>query len=84
MTDATVYDTHWHLAHSQPSVLLDYFNPTRGFIPQINILFSRFKAIQTLCDAGQADEPLTRLRNELAFIWSRCRAGGGLISARVA
>lgn len=67
MTDATVYDTHWHLAHSQPSVLLDYFNPTRGFIPQINILFSRFKAIQTLCDAGQADEPLTRLRNELAF-----------------
>ncbi len=67
MTHSTTYSAQWHLAHSQPSVLLDYFNPTRGFIPQINLLFSRFKAVQTLCESGDGEETLIRLRNELAF-----------------
>ncbi|OUJ03085.1 hypothetical protein [Acetobacter cibinongensis] len=59
--------SHWHLTHSQPTLFLDYFNPTNGFITQINILLSRFRAVQTLCSEGETDEIFTQLRNELAF-----------------
>ncbi|MFT9460119.1 MAG: hypothetical protein ABF611_11245 [Acetobacter orientalis] len=57
----------WHLTHSQPHKFLDYFNPTNGFIRQINILLNRFKSVQTLCAEGETQEEFTHLRNELAF-----------------
>ncbi|MBB2200781.1 hypothetical protein [Gluconacetobacter tumulisoli] len=67
MTETIGCDVNWHLAHSQPAHLLDYFDPARGFAGQINPLVSRFRDIQALCDAGDGDEPLMQLRNALAF-----------------
>ncbi|GBQ27664.1 hypothetical protein AA12717_2742 [Gluconacetobacter sacchari DSM 12717] len=57
----------WHLTHSQPSLLVDYFDPGRGFPGQINSLVSRFQAVQAMCVAGEGSFSLTELRNELAF-----------------
>lgn len=62
-----IENSHWHLANSNPLNFLDYFNPTSGFIRQINILLNRFKNVQALCVSGQTDENFTHLRNELAF-----------------
>ncbi|GBQ28825.1 hypothetical protein HLH34_10900 [Gluconacetobacter azotocaptans] len=67
MTETIGCDSTWHLAHSRPADLLDYFDPTRGFAGQINPLVSRFRDVQALCDGGESDAPLTHLRNALAF-----------------
>lgn len=68
MSETTIgCDASWHLTHSQPPLLLHYFDPGRGFARQINLLVSRFQSVQAVCQAGEGEMGLTDLRNELAF-----------------
>lgn len=57
----------WHLAHSQPAQLVDYFNPCTPFARQINLMTSRFRAVEELCDAPSSHQALSDLRDALAF-----------------
>ncbi|MBB2187076.1 hypothetical protein [Gluconacetobacter liquefaciens] len=67
MSETIGCDASWHLTHSQPPLLVDYFDPGRGFAGQINGLVSRFQTVQAVCQSGEGPMRLTELRNELAF-----------------
>ncbi|MBB2206623.1 hypothetical protein [Gluconacetobacter takamatsuzukensis] len=67
MSETIGCDASWHLMHSQPSLLLNYFDPSRGFAGQINTLVSRFQTVQAVCQQGEGPVRLTELRNALAF-----------------
>ncbi|GAA4476952.1 hypothetical protein [Gluconacetobacter asukensis] len=67
MSETIGCDASWHLTHSQPPLLVDYFDPGRGFAGQINMLVSRFQTVQAVCQGGEGPVRLTELRNELAF-----------------
>ncbi|RBM06695.1 hypothetical protein [Novacetimonas cocois] len=57
----------WHLTHSRPDVLVDYFNPWTPMTRQISQLTHRFGMVSALCEQVSVDEKLLELRNALAF-----------------
>ena len=62
----------WHMQHSRPERLVNYFDPWQPVARQLDLLSNRFRAIRALCD-GQADTAMaedTRLAalcDSLAF-----------------
>ncbi|WP_371861423.1 hypothetical protein [Novacetimonas hansenii] len=70
--DLMMRETHctraaWHLTHSRPEMLVDYFNPWTPMSRQVSMLTHRFSVVAALCEQVGADDELVVLRNALAF-----------------
>lgn len=62
----------WHLQHSRPEKLVNYFDPWQPLARQLDLLSNRFKAVRALCDVRAGDTEaentsLLELCDALAF-----------------